>query len=159
MASFPSILLNRLWHSTTHERYELILKAGVILPEPGIPDSARWCTTQGAKHYPYVRTLGGVSLFDFTDFDPELYGKNYTASWFTFVPLDNNGGNKVWIEINRDLVRNSLIEGRALVDRWKRENAYGHNIMPIIEVAHIGPINVTSFAQVLCYVNGTWRDI
>lgn len=110
MTKFPANLLNRLWHSTTPERYKLILEAGAILPEPNIPNSSRWCTAQGEKHYPYVRTLGGVSLFDFTNFDPEQYGKKYSASWFTFVPIDGSGGNKIWIEINRTLVHSSLIE-------------------------------------------------
>ncbi|ATG88372.1 hypothetical protein [Methylomonas koyamae] len=159
MTKFPANLLNRLWHSTTPERYKLILETGAILPEPNIPNSSRWCTSQGEKHYPYVRTLGGVSLFDFTNFDPEEYGKNYSASWFTFVPIDYSGGNKIWIEINRALVHSSLIEGKCLVARWEQEKAYGHNIMPIIEVAHIGPIYISSFTKVIHHINGEWKEI
>ncbi|MDN5537352.1 hypothetical protein [Comamonas sp.] len=159
MASFPQILLNRLWHSTTPARYELIIETGAILPEPDIPDASRYCTAQGPKHYPYVRTLGGVSLFDFSDFNPDAYSEKYVASWFTFVPINNGGGNKIWIEINRDLVRKSLIEGIDLVSQWKRNNAYGHNIMPIIEVAHIGPIDTSKFTQVLQHVDGSWQKI
>lgn len=159
MVMFPAVLLNRLWHSTTPERYKLILETGAILPEPNISNSSRWGTALGEKHYPYVRTLGGVSLFDFTNFDLQQYEKRYSASWFTFVPVDNIGGNKIWIEINRSTVHSSLIEGKDLVNRWKRENAYGHNIMPIIEVAHIGPIHISSFTKVLHHMNGVWKEI
>jgi hypothetical protein len=159
MASFPQILLNRLWHSTTPARYELILETGAILPEPDIPDASRYCTARGPKHYPYVRTLGGVSLFDFTDFNPDSYSEKYVASWFTFVPINSSGGNKIWIEINRELVQESLIEGVDLIAQWKRNNAYGHNVMPIIEVAHIGPINTSKFTQVLQHLDGSWQKI
>ena len=159
MSSFPSILLNRLWHSTTYSRYELILRSGAILPEPEIPDSDRWHTEKGPAHYPYVRSLGGVSLFDFTDFDPKKYGKQYLASWYTFVPLNKLEGNKIWIEINRDLAQKSLIEGRDLVEKWNRENSFGHNLMPIIEVAHIGPILESAFSKVLHFSNGSWIQL
>ena len=159
MSTFPSILLNRLWHSTTYPRYELILRDGAILPEPEIPDSARWNTGKGPAHYPYVRSLGGVSLFDFTDFDPKKYGKHYIASWHTFVPLGKLSGNKIWIEINRDAVRESLIEGKELVERWKEENALGRNLMPIIEVAHIGPVFESAFSRVLHFNNGSWLQV
>jgi hypothetical protein len=65
-----------LWHTTIPERYENILSSGFILPEPpNMPDNERWSTSQGKEFYPYVRQLGGVSLFDFDDFDPEAYSK------------------------------------------------------------------------------------
>ena len=30
-------------------------------------------TGEGKEHYPYVRTLGGISLFDFNQFEPDSY--------------------------------------------------------------------------------------
>lgn len=159
MSRFPKILLDRLWHSTSIDRFEGILKDGAIRPEPDIPDSARWCASKGPKHYPFVRTLGGVSLFDFSDFNPTEYGKRYSASWHSFVPDSYGGGNSVWVEVNRQLVQGSLIEGKDLVSKWKTEEAYGHNIMPIIEVAHIGPVHVTCFARVLFYQAGEWNEL
>src|SRR5882672_4084889 len=61
-------LLGGLWHTTYPERFDGILKTGAILPEPVIPDADRWATSRGREHYPYVRMLGGVSLFDFNQF-------------------------------------------------------------------------------------------
>ncbi len=159
MRRFPKILLDRLWHSTSIERYEGIISNGAILPEANIPDRDRWHTSQGPKNYPFVRTLGGVSLFDFSDFNPTEYGKRYSASWFTFVPDSHGGGNKVWVEVNRQSVQNSLINGVDLVAKWKAEEAYGHDIMPIIEVAHIGPVHVSSFARVLICDAGQWKEL
>lgn len=159
MSLFPEILLNRLWHSTTPDRYELILGSGAILPEPEIPNNARWFTANGPENYPYVRTLGGVSLFDFTDFNPKKYRKKYVASWHTFVPLNEATGNKIWIEIDRESVKNSLIEGKDLLDKWGREKAYRHNIMPIIEAAHIGPLCMPYFSRVLHFASGSWIRI
>jgi len=54
-----------LWHSTHPERFTGILQSGAILPEPNMQDSDRWKTSRGRGFYPYVRLIGGVSLFDF----------------------------------------------------------------------------------------------
>jgi hypothetical protein len=52
-----------VWHTTNVGRFQGILRSAAILPEPEIPDSERWSTSQGSEWYPYARTLGGVSLF------------------------------------------------------------------------------------------------
>lgn len=157
MARFPKILLDSLWHSTSLVRFGNILKDGLIKPEPDLPDSARW--GRGPTHYPYVRTLGGVSLFDFSGFVLNDYEKEYSASWYTFVPNRDGGGNQIWIEINREAVKNSLILGQELITRWEAEKAYGHNIMPHIEVAHLGSIHISNFVRVLSYECGKWNEL
>jgi hypothetical protein len=70
-------LCGRLWHTTTEERFEGILRAGEISPEPDIPNAERCNTFDGPIHYPYARFLGGVSLFDFYGFDAEKYSKSF----------------------------------------------------------------------------------
>src|ERR1035438_2777123 len=74
----PRELCSGLWHMTHLDRFQSIFAGGSILPEPNIPDSDRWKTSQGKDHYPYVRTLGGVSLFDFDQFDAHRYRKEYS---------------------------------------------------------------------------------
>src|SRR5438128_1622189 len=92
-------LLGGLWHATHPDRFAQILTSGALLPEPEIPDSERWGTLQGPTFYPYVRTLGGVSLFDFGGFDPDIYREKYPmSSWFNFVPYRREWGCSVWIE-------------------------------------------------------------
>jgi hypothetical protein len=149
---FPKQLLNGLWHTKNVSRFKKIIEYGAIIPEPNIPDSKRWYTSQGRKHYPFVRDLGGVSLFDFVNFDPSEYGEKYPmSSWYSFVPTQSNWIKTVWIEINRKKVRKHLIEGRELVKKWNDEKMHRHIIMPIIECAYIGELSTDNFSRVLLY--------
>jgi hypothetical protein len=147
-------LCGGLWHTTHPDRFKSILSGGAILPEPNIPDGDRYCTGLGKDHYPYVRTLGGVSLFDFNGFDTDAYTNEYPSStWATFVPYRTDWGSSVWIEINREQVAPDLISGFELLAKWKSDGAHGHNIMPEIEVAHIGPIPRAAFRRALLVGN------
>lgn len=160
MPFLPLLLRDRLWHSTTPERYKLICASGAILPEPKLQDCARWGTAQGREFYPYVRHLGGVSLFDFSEFDESKYEKRFPMSnWYSFVPRSDVGGNKVWMEIDRVCISKSLILGKELLEKWKRECAYKHKIMPEIEAAHIGPLPLEAVSQVLLFEFGKWGHI
>ncbi len=137
-----------LWHTTHPDRFKAILAGGAILPEPDIPDSERYCTGGGKDHYPYARTLGGVSLFDFTGFDTNAYTKEYPSStWATFVPYRTDWSCSVWIEIDREQVAHQFISCAELLAKWKADDAYGHNIMPDIEAAHLGPLPLTAFKR------------
>jgi hypothetical protein len=88
--------------------------------------------------------LGGVSLFDFDQFDPKTYSRQCpSSSWGEFVPYRQYWGRSVWIEIDRQQVATRIISGPDLVAKWKAGN-HGHMIMPYIEVAHLGPILVAA---------------
>ncbi len=141
-------LYGRLWHTTHPDRYQRILTNGAILPEPDIPDRERWGTSLGKDYYPYVRTLGGVSLFDFDQFDPDAYHERCpSSSWATFVPYRTEWGCSVWIEIDRDRVAPpQLISAFDLLAKWKA-GGLGHKIMPEIEAAHLGPLPLTAFKR------------
>lgn len=149
--NFPSLLRCRLWHTTSPARYEMIIGTGYILPEPQISEQERWGTSQGPEFYPYVRSLGGVSLFDFEAFNPKNYNKKYIASWGEFVPYRRAWGQSIWIEINRQAIIENFISASNLLKRWKKDEAYKHNVMPMIEAAHIGPIPLTAVTCVLKY--------
>ena len=99
-------------------------------------------------------------MFDFSDFDEKKYEKSLPLSnWHSFVPRNELEGNKVWLEIDRARVRDSLITGKALLQRWKREGAYKHKVMPEVEAAHLGPIPLHAVAQVLVFAHGKWGHI
>lgn len=141
-------LYGGLWHTIHPERFEAILASGALLPDPEVPDGDRWGTSQGPDYYPYVRTLGGISLFDFDQFDAETYSERCpNSSWCEFVPYQQHWGCSVWIEIDRIQAGPQLISGPDLVARWKADSAYGHNIMPYIEAAHLGPLPRTAFKR------------
>jgi hypothetical protein len=148
-----SVLLNALrgsvWHTTNNERYKGILSTGAILPEPPIPDCDRWGTGLGTIGCPYVRSIGGVSLFDFRDFDPEGYSNEYPiSSWREFVPYRSAWGEAIWIEVDVSELMAGFISGREILDRWRVEQATSR-FMPLIEAAYIGALPVEAFRQVL----------
>ena len=141
-------LIDGLWHTTHPDRFAKILTTGAILPEPDIPDSERWSTFNGPKHYPYVRTIGGVSLFDFEGFDPDVYGEKYPmSSWFNFVPYRREWRCAVWIEIDRDKVGPHFISPADLKTRQDAEGARVHKRMPQIEAAHLGQLPRAAFKR------------
>jgi hypothetical protein len=136
----------RLWHTTHPDRFKNILQTEAILPEPNLPDTDRWKTAQGPEFYPYVRTLGGVSLFDFAKFHAGRYSKKCSnSSWWEFVPYQSHWGASVWIEIDRELTAPKFISGTDLLARWNTEKKWQHSIMPYIEAAHVGPLPRAAF--------------
>ncbi|TKB57060.1 MAG: hypothetical protein E8D49_14295 [Nitrospira sp.] len=148
---FPEILREGIWHTTSVERFEGILAAGSILPEPPIPDRDRWGTAFGPSHYPFVRSIGAVSVFDFSGFDETTYEEKYPNSmWRIFVPCFSKWDESIWIELDRSAIRDKFIDGKALIERWKQKELRG-NIMPIIEAAHVGPIPISVFRRVCRY--------
>jgi hypothetical protein len=156
-------LYGGLWHTTHPERFEAILASGAILPEPNISDSERWYTGAGIEHYPYVRTLGGVSLFDFDNFEPDAYHERCPSScWAYFVPCHSAWECAVWIEIDRRQVLFAhFISGLELLAKWKADGAYGHNIMPEIEAAYLRPLPRAAFTRAFLVrkETGELRDV
>ena len=149
---FPRELLNGLWHATSRQRLENIINCGAISPEPDISDNERWSTSRGPEYYPYVRYLGGVSLFDFYNFDPIKYKTDYPVSnWSEFVPYCSRYEETVWIKINREDLSQNFINGDELLQKWKNENSLVRKLMPIIECAHLGELEVSKFDQVYLY--------
>lgn len=148
-------LQGRLWHTTHPDRFQSILKCGAIIPEPNISENERWKTSGGSDYYPYVRTIDGVSLFDFDNFDPCSYSEKYPlSSWHEFVPYRQEWGCAVWIELDREQVADNLISASDLVARWKSEKAYRHTIMPYIEAAYIGKLLRIAFVRALAFQRG-----
>lgn len=148
-------LYGGLWHVTHPERFVGVLECGAILGDPKkIPDTDRWSTSQGPKHYPYVRSIGGVSLFDFHEFYPESYrSKHASSNWAEFVPYRRVWGGAVWIEIDRQHDLPCFLSGCELLTKWKSDEAWGHKIMPLIEAAYLGPLPVAAFMRAL-FISG-----
>ena len=153
---FPEILRGHLWHQTHPDRYRSIIESGSILAEPNLPNSERWKASLGPGHYPYVRHIGGVSLFDFIGFDPIEYSRTCPASsWRKFVPCRSDWIESVWIEIDRDAVRKNYLSPLDLAERQGAENAERHTLMPRIEAAVLGSIPIVTFRRILLYRRGS----
>ena len=141
-------LRGRLWHTTHPDRFSAILTSGAILPDPPIPNPDGWKTLGGDDYCPYAHKLGGISLFDFNQFDPKRYAERCPlSSWYEFVPYRKVWGGAVWIEINREDVAAQLISGADVVTRWNADQAYRHNFMPYIEAVHLGPLPRAAFKR------------
>ena len=106
---------------------------------------------------PLVRTLGGVSLFDFAGYDPEDYEARFPISnWREFVPYRHrrSWGASIWIKINREKAADALIEANELVARQHKEKAHRHKLMPFIEACYIGDIPSGLFMRTLAVAIG-----
>ncbi|MBB5041890.1 hypothetical protein [Shinella fusca] len=156
-------LAGGLWHATKPEYFKRIVADGFIQVEPDLPDSERWGASQGPDLYPYVRHIGGFSLFDFpAHFDVDAYRRRCPISSIDeLIPFRRVIGGAVWIQIDREATRRSVIGG---VETWKRleaEGAYRHRLMPYIEAAHIGDMPLSS--AVAAYLVGAgdedWRQV
>jgi len=134
-----------LWHTTHPDHFKQILASGGILPDPGV---SNWKAIGDEDCCSYAHKLGGVSLFDFEQFDPESYQQRYRlSSWDTFVPYLEKWGGAVWIEIDREKVESNLISRFDLVDKWNSDGAHKHNFMPEIEAVHLGLLPRTAFKR------------
>lgn len=157
-----SRLLGRIWHSTTMERFERIKADGFLRPEPDIPESERWSTNRGPEWFPFVRHIGGFSLFDFPiGFDLTEYRRRCPSSSLDeLIPFRSVWRHAVWLEIDRERQASSLRSG---LDVWARCEAEGRGkrCMPHIEGAHIGDMPVSSILRAYLIEEGDsdWRLI
>jgi hypothetical protein len=128
-----------LWHTTHPDRFKRILERGAILPIPDPPNPDGWKTMSGDPYCTYAHKLGGVSLFDFHQFDPKSYAEKCPMStWQAFVPYREKWDSSVWIEIDRSLVTSNFVAGSEALARQKEENAQRYALMPYIEAVHVG---------------------
>ena len=148
-----------LWHTTHPDRFFGILRTGKIEFEPDIPDKHRWSTSGGPKYYPFVRSLGGVSLFDFGEVRDKVdLAKAQRLGLGEFVPYRDVWDVAVWIEVDREKVADSVIGCSELVALWGTDRRYG-KLMFDIEAAHIGDLPLTSCMRVLFVRHGAADQI
>lgn len=139
-------LYGGLWHTTHPRRFLSILASGALKVDPPLPDTERW-KAAAPDLYPFVRVLGGISLFDFADFDQDFVESNSWSSWDVFVPHRRLWGVAVWIEIKRSDVAGSFLSTRKLLNLWDQPGNHRHSIMPWLEAAHIGNLPMSAVAS------------
>ncbi len=150
-----------LWHTTPPDRFARILELGAILPiHPDNSNPDGWKTLSGEPYRSYAHTLGAVSLFDFEQFDPEVYRQKCPlSSWDEYVPFREKWGSAVWIEIDREKVAPQLISAAELLKRNHAEGAQRYSIMPYIEAAHVGPLPRSAFARAFVVDDNGIREL
>ncbi|PLU58138.1 hypothetical protein [Sinorhizobium medicae] len=152
-----------LWHTTNPERLETILKDGFIKVEPNLLDSDRWGTARGPAYYPFVRYIGGVSLFEFPpDFDVAAYEKEIpTASLGQFIPFRPSWGRAVWLKVDRAALDHRFLSGKEVRQRWNESQAYRHKFIAELEAAYLGDLSMRAISKAFLVEGGKqdWSEI
>lgn len=147
----PNQLKNGVWHTTSVERYKSILKTGFILPEPDIPEEGRWGGGLDENKHPFVRSIGGVSLFDFRNLNQKNNeNKCLSTGWHSFVPVQRAWKQAIWININELVLGEEYYCPDALLHKSRVEGNIRKFIVGV-EAAHIGELPVSKFKKVLIY--------
>ena len=155
-----------LWHVASAERFSKIISSGGIDPNPeGVPDTERWQAQHGESNLPFVRYIGGVSLFDFINWDIDICRNGcvkdlfHSCQWGNFIPMLQWNGecldSTVWVEINYDAVKLNLKLNEELKHLWSDEHKRSgdiHTLLPCVEAAHIGRIPCSAMVRAFAVV-------
>lgn len=137
-----------IWHVTRPDRFISIMAGAGLIPEPELPNAERWKTAAGPDYYPFVRKIGGVSLFDFQNFDADAYDQSHKmSSWRTFVPCPERWESAVWVRIDPSAIADRSVSADEIVRQWDEGGHHRHTIMPRIEAACIGGVPVAAFSR------------
>ncbi|MGJ8534964.1 MAG: hypothetical protein ACSHYC_22465 [Alphaproteobacteria bacterium] len=149
-------LVGGVWHTTSKNRFKSILVEGSILVEPDLPERERY------GGMPFVRSLGGVSLFDFpSEFDiAEYYRQIPFDSLGEFVPFKQNWGHSVWLKIDKEIIAENFRSGKEIRKLW-RSLGSTKRFMAEIEAACIGSIPVSAIQNSYYIADGDhdWTPI
>ena len=136
-----SLLCGHKWHATSMAGLIGIVDSGAIEVRPGYNS---FCKTK----------LGAISLFDFGLTARDIESRGHWSEWCGFqqaskaracgFPEKEVG---IWLQINDAYRSENLIDARTVRAKWK-EHRVG-NILPGIEGAHRGPLNVDHIDQVV----------
>lgn len=128
-----------VWHTTHPERFLSILDDGAVSPDPPFSD----------HNGTFAQSLGGVSLFDFREFDPIKYSVTHTVSaWRSFVPYQRRWAGAVWLEVGHESAEKALISAENLIEKWHKWKKKP-NILPRLEAAHIGNLALSNIHRAI----------
>lgn len=151
-----------IWHVTTKLFFSQIMSDGEIKAEPKIPDDMRYNTAGGPKYYSFVRRIGGISLFDFSIDKTEIYSYNIKQKYneaVNFLPKSCNDDRSdiMWIEIDREAIKDKIITSEKLIYQWKSNGCWGQ-IIPGYEIAVIGSLATSTFIRVIAREDTLWIE-
>ncbi len=139
--SVPKELKGKIWHSTSVANALEITKHGYILAEPDIDESNRW----GGKLeslYPFVRSIGGISLFDF-----RLPNSYISEILYSFIPCRKGWAKTVWFDIDVQYLNESFLSAEQTRQRWI-EAGMNRQYMPKLEAASLCSISTENINSI-----------
>ncbi len=146
--TIPKQLKGKVWHSTSILNAKEIVAHGEILANPDIEAERRWGGTCESK-YPFVRTLGGISLFDFRL--PKAHSNDLLVRW---VPCHVNLTATVWFEIDTSKLQGFFLSAEETRIRWQ-EAGMDRQFMPHLEASCLCSIGVQDIKSTyIAYRNG-----
>jgi hypothetical protein len=131
----PNELKGKIWHSTSKELALEIYSHGYIIFDPSIDESKRWGGKSKSTH-PFVRSIGGISLFDF-----RLPSSHVSEILYSFIPCRTGWPQTVWLEINHFYLGDMFSSAEETRIRWI-EAGMNRQYMPKLEAASLRPIPI-----------------
>ncbi|ELA9814221.1 TPA: hypothetical protein ACGSUT_004207 [Vibrio parahaemolyticus] len=129
----PTELKGKVWHSTSIENAMSIVRQGFIFAEPDIDQTKCWGGKSERVH-PFVRSIGGISLFDF-----RLPNSHVSEILYSFIPCKSGCAQTVWFEIDVSRLSDSFLSADETRMRW-RESGMSRQYMPKLESTSLCPI-------------------
>jgi len=143
---FPSEFLKGIWHSTNLKGYKKILESKYIKPNPDISESER-----SSDETAFVRTMGGVSIFDFRNINIDKYSEEYAPTvWGYFIPGRAIWDKTIWLELDELKMSENYLPPNDVMFKLNNLNT-GQQIVPYLEGAHIGSIHISLIKRVMIF--------
>ncbi|AYO14234.1 hypothetical protein D0812_07375 [Vibrio owensii] len=144
----PPQLRGKVWHSTSIENAKSIVGCGAILAEPELSETKRW----GSATQLFVRSIGGISLFDF-----RLPNSHSSGLLSRFVPCKVDLIRTVWFEIDLSKLGSSFLSAEDTRLRWINAGM-NTQYMPKLEAASLCAIPISCIKTVyVCDRRGVFR--
>jgi leucyl-tRNA synthetase len=147
----PTELKSKVWHSTSIENATSIVRQGFILAEPDI-DQAKFWGGKSERVYPFVRSIGGISLFDF-----RLPSSHVSKILYNFIPCKSGCTQTVWFGIDVSRLGDLFLSADETRIRWM-ESGMNRQYMPKLESTSLCPIPISCINSIyISRKNGVFK--
>jgi len=162
MNEIPKELLNEVCHTTTLNSFLNIYETGFILinPDSTMLEYKKYGNVNCPNNDTYVRSLGGISVFDFKNFSIKAYDRYVNNTWevlsadlYRFLPnhiRNESDGLSVWIVIDTTK-SNTYRDRNVLYEEWQSAAKNGLQFIPKVEATFFENIPVQWVKKVCIY--------
>ena len=150
-------LLNSVCHTTTISSFIKIYESKYIYvyPDPKILEHEKYGNVNCPNNNTYVRSLSGISLFDFKDFSLEEYDKFFKPSYgdlYRFLPIHKRNEKdkiSIWLIIDVTLT-DKYINREKLYSQGSSESK-NSQFIPKAEATILGDIPIDWIKEVIIF--------
>ncbi|ENX05966.1 hypothetical protein [Acinetobacter courvalinii] len=150
-------LLNSVCHTTTVSSFIKIYESKYIYvhPAPEMLEHEKYGNVNCPNNNTYVRSLNGISLFDFEDFSLEKYDNFFKPGYgdlYRFLPIHERNRKdqiSIWLIIDVTLT-NKYVNREKLYSQWNSQSKNG-KFMPKVEAAILEDIPIAWVKEVFVF--------